>query len=66
MKKLNVANNKRRSIKLTDRFYALMTILLGIGCIFIWKVLQEIDMTGPIFVIIMGTLCYISTFGEDK
>ena len=64
MKKLNEI--KRRSIILTNRFYALMTLLLGIGSIFMFKALNEIDMTGPIFIILMGTLCYIGTFGEDK
>ena len=66
MNQLNETKNKRRSIKLTNRFYALMTILLGIGSLFMFKALNEIDITGPIFVIIMGILCYASTFGEDK
>ncbi len=56
---------KKRKIRLTDRFYALMTIILGIGSIFIFRAIGEIDMTGPVFVIIFGTLAYIGTFGED-
>lgn len=64
MKKLN--GIKRRRIKLTERFFALMTILLGIGSIFMFRLLNEIDITGPIFVIILGVLAYVGTFGEDE
>lgn len=66
MKNLN-KNERRRKIIFTSRFFALMTILIGIGLIFIFKLLfNEMDMTGPIFAIMLGTLGYIGTFGEDK
>lgn len=58
--------SKKRKITLTSRFYALMCIVLGILSIFIFKVIGEIDMTGPVFVILMGTLAYIGSFGEDE
>ena len=58
--------SKKRRITLTSRFYALMCIVLGILSIFIFKAIGEIDMTGPVFVIFLGTLGYIGTFGEDN
>lgn len=56
---------RKRKIVLTDRFYALMSILLGILSMFIFKEIGETDVTGPIFIIFLGTLGYIGTFGED-
>ena len=58
--------SKKKRITLTSRFYALMCIVLGILSIFIFKAIGEIDMTGPVFVIFLGTLGYIGTFGEDN
>lgn len=66
MKNTKGKHFKRRKIVLTDRFYALMLILLGIVSIFIFKGIGEIDMTGPVFIIIMGIFGYAGTFGEDK
>lgn len=68
--KIKQERNKRKHLRkkrivLTDRFYALMATLLGIVSIFIFKAIEEIDMTGPIFIIFLGTLGYIGTFGED-
>lgn len=57
---------RKRKIVLTDRFYALMSILLGILSMFIFKEIGETDVTGPIFIIFLGTLGYIGTFGEDN
>ena len=67
MKNLKVRGKhmKRRRIKLTDRFYALMLILLGIGSLLIFKAMNEYDVTGPVFVILLGLLAYIGTYGED-
>jgi len=67
MKKLKVKGKhmKRRRIRLTDRFYALMLILLGIGSLFIFKAMNEYDVTGPVFIILLGLLGYIGTYGED-
>lgn len=56
----------RLHISNASRFYALMCILLGIGSIFIFRAIGEIDMTGSIFVILLGILGYIGSFGEDK
>ena len=58
--------SKKRRITLTSRFYALMCIVLGILSIFIFKAIGEIDMTGPVFAIFLGTLGYIGSFGEDE
>lgn len=68
--KIKQERNKRKHLRkkrivLTDRFYALMATLLGIVSIFIFKAIGETDMTGPIFIIFLGTLGYIGTFGED-
>ena len=49
-----------------SRFYALLVVILGIVSGFIFKTMGEIDMTGPIFVVLLGLLGYIGTFGEDK
>ena len=57
---------KRRKIKLTERFWALMVILLGILSMFIFVKMGESDVTGQVFMIFIGTLAYIDTFGEDK
>ncbi len=57
--------SKKGRITLTSRFYALMCTVLGILSIFIFKAIGETDMTGPVFVILMGTLAYIGSFGED-
>ena len=53
-------------IKNESRFYALLLVILGIVSGFIFKAIGEIDMTGPIFIILLGLLGYIGTFGEDK
>ena len=53
-------------IKNESRFYALLLVILGIVSGFIFKAMGEIDMTGPIFVVLLGLLGYIGTFGEDK
>lgn len=68
MKNLKVKGKhmKRRRIKLTDRFYALMLIILGIMSVFIFRLLNETDMTGPLFVILFGLMGYIGTYGEDE
>lgn len=57
---------KRRKIKLTDRFWALMLILFGILSMFIFVKMGESDVTGQVFVIFIGILAYIDTFEEDK
>lgn len=57
---------KRRKIKLTDRFWALMIMLTGIISVFIFKSIGEVDMTGPVFAILFGLYAYICTYGEDK
>lgn len=53
-------------IKNESRFYALLLVILGIVSGFIFKAIGEIDMTGPIFIVLLGLLGYIGTFGEDK
>lgn len=53
-------------IKNESRFYALLVVILGIVSGFIFKAIGEIDMTGPIFIVLLGLLGYIGTFGEDK
>lgn len=57
---------KRRKIKLTDRFWALMLILFGILSMFIFVKMGESDVTGQVFIIFIGALAYIDTFEEDK
>ena len=59
---------KKRGLHISNesRFYALLVVILGIVSGFIFKARGEIDMTGPIFMILFGTLGYISTFGEDE
>ena len=59
---------KKRGLHISNesRFYALLAVILGIISGFIFKAIGEIDMTGPIFMILFGTLGYISTFGEDE
>lgn len=66
MKYMKGKHSKRRKIVFTSRFYALMTILLGILSIFIFKGIGELDITGPILMILIGSLAYIGSFGEDK
>lgn len=56
----------RLYIKNESRFYALLAIILGIVSGFIFKAIGEIDMTGPIFIVLLGLLGYIGTFGEDE
>lgn len=56
----------RLHIKNESRFYALLAIILGIVSGFIFKTIGEIDMTGPIFIVLLGLLGYIGTFGEDE
>lgn len=53
-------------IKNESRFYALLLVILGIISGFIFKAIGEIDMTGPICIVLLGLLGYIGTFGEDK
>ena len=59
---------KKRRLRISNesRFYALLVVILGIVSGFIFKTMGEIDMTGPIFVVLLGLLGYIGTFGEDK
>lgn len=57
---------KRRKIVLTSRFYALMTIILGFMSLFIFDAIGETDITGPIFVMFLGILGYVGSFGEDE
>lgn len=66
MKNMKGKHFKKRRIVLTSRFWALMTTLLGIGSLFIFKAMGEIDITGSIFIILLGSLSYIGSFGEDK
>ena len=56
----------RLYIKNESRFYALLLIILGIVSGFIFKAIGEIDMTGPIFIVLFSLLGYIGTFGEDE
>lgn len=53
-------------IKNKSRFYSLLLILIGIMSIFVFKKIEETDMTGPIVIISFSAMAYISTFGEDK
>ena len=59
---------ERRKLYINNesRFYALLVVILGIVSGFIFKAIGEIDMTGPIFVVLLGLLGYIGTFGEDE
>ena len=59
---------KKRGLRINNesRFYALLVVILGIVSGFIFKAIGEIDMTGPIFIILFGVLGYIGTFGEDE
>ena len=59
---------KKRGLHISNesRFYALLAVILGIVSVFIFKAIGEIDMTGPIFVILFGVLGYVGTFGEDE
>lgn len=56
----------RLYIKDESRFYTFILVILGIVSGFIFKAIGEIDMTGPIFIILLGLLGYIGTFGEDE
>lgn len=66
MKSTKGKHFKKRKITLTDRFYALMIMIIGIVSIFIFKSVGETDMTGSVFAILFGLLTYIGTYGEDK
>lgn len=66
MKNTKGKHLKRRKIVLTSRFWALMMVILGIVSGFIFKRIGEVDMTGPIFMVLFGLYAYICTFGEDK
>ena len=59
---------KKRGLHISNesRFYALLAVILGTISGFIFKAIGEIDMTGPIFMILFGVLGYIGTFGEDE
>ena len=59
---------KKRGLHISNesRFYALLAVILGIVSGSIFKTMGEIDMTGPIFVILFGVLGYVGTFGEDE
>ena len=64
-------NKKEKSyiedeIRNESRFYALLVAILGIVLGFIFKAMGEIDMTGPIVLVLFGLLGYIGTFGEDE
>lgn len=65
MKKIRGKHMKRKKYVLTERFWALMITLLGVFSIFLFKQLNETDVTGPIFIILIGLLGYIGSFGED-
>lgn len=56
----------RLCIKNESRFYAFLLIILGIVSGFIFKATGEIDMTGPVFMVLFGLIGYIGTFGEDE
>jgi hypothetical protein len=56
----------RLHIKNESRFYALLVVILGIASGFIFKAIGEIDITGPIFLVLFGLLGYIGTFVEDE
>ena len=62
----HLKERRKLYIKNESRFYALLLVILGIVSGFIFKAMGEIDMTGPIFVVLLGLLGYIGTFGEDK
>ena len=62
----HLKERRKLYIKNESRFYALLLVILGIVSGFIFKTMGEIDMTGPIFVVLLGLLGYIGTFGEDK
>ena len=66
MKGKYLKERRKLYIKNESRFYALLVVILGIVSGFIFKAIGEIDMTGPIFTVLLGLLSYISTFGEDK
>ena len=65
-KRKYLKERRKLYIKNESRFYALLVIILGIVSGFIFKAIGEIDMTGPIFIVLLGLLGYIGTFGEDK
>ena len=62
----HLKERRKLYIKNESRFYALLLVILGIVSGFIFKAIGEIDMTGPISIVLFGVLGYISTFGEDK
>ena len=62
----HLKERRKLYIKNESRFYALLAVILGIISGFIFKAIGEIDMTGPIFVVLLGLLGCIGTFGEDK
>ncbi len=62
----HLKERRKLYIKNESRFYALLAVVLGIISGFIFKAIGEIDMTGPIFIILFGVLGYIGTFGEDE
>ncbi len=62
----HIMKKGRLYIKNKSRFYAFLLIILGIVSGFIFKTIGEIDMTGPIFIVLFGLLGYIGTFGEDE
>lgn len=67
MKKTKAKHLKsKRKIKFTERFYALITFLLGGITIPIVASLNDGDITANIFIIIFGLFAYISTFKEDE
>lgn len=59
---------EERRIKLrpTDRFYALLLTIFGVISMPLVAHIGDGDITASIFLIIMGVLGYIETFGEDK
>ena len=66
--KRNVAKhlkNKRR-FKLTSRFYALITLLLGMITIPIISQINDGDITANILLITLGLFGYIGSFKGDK
>lgn len=57
---------ERRKLRPTDRFYALMMTIFGIVILPLISYINDGDITAPIFIILLGIIGYIGTFGEDK
>lgn len=66
MKGKHMKKKGRLHIKNESRFYALMAIILGLITIPLFAWINDGDITGSMFMILLGTLGYAGTFGEDK